>query len=174
MCHMDKQWDRVARAVVEARHRLVGSDGKPMTQPELATLAGISLGAVQMLEDETHTYRRWPAAASAVERVLWEPGSVKALLRGGEPTWKQTATPEPAVGNLDHLPLRVRGELTDGEVVDTDVIDLSAGGMKLVVVVTRDADAESADDDQMRRGLREWARIQRQLRSIGAGGDNAS
>jgi|SRR5882672_333806 len=169
MCRMGKQWDRLALAIQAARKSRRMPDGTAMTQRQLAEATGLSLGTVQNLEDPKKEYSRQPRASlAAVEAVFWQPGSVDAVLDGDDPTPQQDEPPAPdpvAEPALSHLPLRVRHELA-GVVVDTEVLDLSRSGMKMVVVVTREADAEPPSDEQMRNDLREWSRLQRLLRNI--------
>jgi len=146
--------------------------GLRMTQQQLADQAGVSEGTIQNLEDPKRTYSRRPPTLAAVERVFWKPGSVDAVLAGGEPTPLSDEAPtlvpdtppvEPATRGGERLPLRVQHEL-DGVVVDTDVIDLGRSGMKMIVVVTRDQNLP--DDDRLREDYREWTRVQRELRGI--------
>lgn len=173
---MSKDWARLARAIQQARESRRMPGGLRMTQTQLAEAAGVSEGTIQNLENPERTYRRRPPTLAAVERVLWKPGSVDAVLAGGDPiplpedeAGSGHAGPHPdhspAVGK--RLPLRVQHEL-DGDVVDTDVIDLGRSGMKMVVVITRDPGHELPGDEQLREDYREWSRVQRELRGIAA------
>jgi len=173
---MSKDWARLARAIQQARESRRMPGGLRMTQTQLAEAAGVSEGTIQNLENPERTYRRRPPTLAAVERVLWKPGSVDAVLAGGDPIPLSdeeftegrggTATDRSSpIGQ--RLPLRVQHEL-DGDVVDTDVIDLGRSGMKMIVVITRDPGHELPDDDQLREDYREWSRVQRELRGIAA------
>jgi hypothetical protein len=105
--------------------------------------------------------------------VFWKPGSVNAVLAGGDPTPLSDESParddapavEVAPRMNERLPLRVQHEL-DGDVVDTDVIDLGRSGMKMVVVITRESGQGLPSDDQLREDYREWSRVKRELRGI--------
>lgn len=157
MCTMTQDWARRLAAIKPERER------RGLTQAELAGLAGVAESTVQNLEgsrqynSEPRSLRRVEAAlhVSAVE----EPEEAIAL----------PAEPAPAATTLrGGMPLRVQHELSAGEVVDTEIINLSRGGMKMVVVLTREPDDDSPDEDRMRQDMQEWTRIQRKLRHIAA------
>lgn len=134
-----------------------------MTQQQLAAAARVSESTVQNLEDEAYEYKRRPSTLPQIEAVFWEPGSIDAVLAGGDPTPKTDApAASPPSGRL---PLRVQHELNEGDVVDTEIVTLGRGGMKMVVVITRDT-ASQVDDETMRRDFAEWSRVQRELRGI--------
>lgn len=157
---MSQDWVRLARAIRRAR------ESRRMTQQQLAAAARVSESTVQNLEDEAYEYRRRPSTLPQIEAVFWEPGSIDAVLAGGDPTPKTDApAASPDRGTGGRLPLRVQHEL-EGEVLDTEVIDLSRGGMKMVVVITRDPAKPHVDDDQLREDFAEWSRVQRELRGI--------
>lgn len=157
MCTMTQHWaGRLAAIKVERESR-------GMTQAELADAAGVAESTIQNLEG-ARTYTTEPRTLRVVEAALRR----EAPDGHQPPSPDGTPTPTPRGSGM---PLRVQRELTDGEIVDTDVIDLSVGGMKLIVVVTREAGEAATDENQMRRGLREWSRIQRRLRGIGGGDD---
>ncbi len=172
MSVMSDDWARLARAIQQARESHGMPGGLRMTQTQLAEAAGVSEGTIQNLENPDRTYRRRPTTLAAVEKVLWKPGSVDAVLAGGDPVpltadaeddTAPPASPKPRAGG--RLPLRVEHEL-DGDVVDTDVIDLGRSGMKMIVVVVREPGQDLPDDDQLREEYREWGRVQRELRGI--------
>lgn len=176
---MSHDWARLARAIQQARLSRPMPGGTPMTQLQLAEAAGVSEGSIQNLENPERVPNRRPPTLTKVERVFWKPGSVDAILDGGDPVpLSDEAHPSgldtPSVGPpakmADRLPLRVQHELDGGDVVDTDVIDLGRGGMKMVVVITRESGQELPGDDQLREDFREWSRVQRALRGIVAPG----
>lgn len=145
-----------------------------MTQAQLAAAAEVSEGTIQNLENPERAPRRRPRSLPAVEAVFWKPGSVDAVLAGGDPVplSDDAARDAPTAGQAPsspgvgaRLPLRVQHEL-DAEVVDTDVIDLGRSGMKMVVVITREPGQELPDDEQLRADYSEWSRVQRELRGI--------
>lgn len=73
-------WARLARAIREAR----GHHG--WTQAELADRAAVSLAAVGAAEKATVPERRMPPTLAKLGRALgWPPGTVEAVLDGGEP-----------------------------------------------------------------------------------------
>jgi transcriptional regulator with XRE-family HTH domain len=170
---MSQDWARLARAIQHARESRRMPGGLRMTQQQLADAAGVSKGTIQNLEDPERTPTRRPSSLAAVERVFWKPGSVDAVLAGGDPI-PLPDEPSPATNTRpadiaprisERLPLRVQHEL-DGDVVDTDVIDLGRSGMKMVVVITREPGQDLPSDDQLREDYREWSRVQRELRGI--------
>jgi transcriptional regulator with XRE-family HTH domain len=175
---MSQDWARLARAIQQARESRVMPGGARMTQQQLADEAGVSLGTIQNLEDPKRTRTRRPPTLALVEQVFWKPGSAAAVLDGGDPiplsedeleAEPETPPAKTSTKASERLPLRVQHELR-GDVVDTDVIDLGRGGMKMVVVITREPGQELPDDDQLREDFREWSRVQRALRGIVAPG----
>lgn len=78
----------LARAIRARRAEL------KLTQADLAQAAGISVSAIQKLEDPKSDIRR-PRSLPKVERALkWEPGSADAVLDGGTATPLAAPTPE--------------------------------------------------------------------------------
>ncbi|MDI5965825.1 helix-turn-helix domain-containing protein, partial [Streptantibioticus silvisoli] len=130
---MTQDWKRLGDAIRDAR------TSRGMTQIDLATAAEVSEATVQNLEGARKNPRRRPPSLPRIEAALnWAAGSATRILEGGAPLDAPSppaSAPPPASDS--QLPLRVQHELRDSEVVDTDVLDLSAGGMRLVVVVTR-------------------------------------
>lgn len=151
MCTMTQDWEKRLAAVKAEREK------RGLTQVELADAAGVGESTIQNLEGG-RTYTRKPAKLDAV----W------AALQG------DAGAPRSPVEPQSVMPLRVQHELNDGDVVDTDVIDLSRGGMKMVVVVTRDREGASDDEAQMREDFAEWTRVQRAIRRIADGREDAA
>jgi hypothetical protein len=171
---MSLDWARLATAIRRARESRRTPDGSHMTQQQLAVAASVSESTIQNLEDPAHTYTRRPTTLPRVEAALgWMPGSVDAILVGGEPTLlAETAAASPAAGSRDAapggqmLPLRVQHALDEGDLLDTEVLELSSGGVRMVVVVKRDPSRTTEDKEQIARDLAEWSRVQRDLRGI--------
>ena len=156
---MKKDWPRLAAAIKAAR------EARGMTQVELADAAGVVETTVQNLEDENRTYARTPPSLKHIERALgWAPGSVTAVLEGGEPTSMPESSQE-APDMAEGMPLLMSSELRQGKVVDTVVADLSRPGARskfLVIWKTDDADnADITPED-----VAEWSRIQRTLHGL--------
>lgn len=153
---MDRDWKRLGRAIKAQREHLGMA-----TQQELATRAGVSRQTVISLEGGTER-TRVPATIGKVEKALgWEPGTATRIL--------SEAPPEPSAAKFaDGMPVRVAQELSDGQVVDTEVLDLSVPGGKsrLVVVYKHDSEAAAMTPEELRVAVKEWTRIQRALRHI--------
>jgi transcriptional regulator with XRE-family HTH domain len=158
MCTMTREWERQRAAVKTEREKL------GLTQVELAGEAGVTESTIQNLEGQ-RPYKRRPGSLD----LVWS--TLERLRQTAE---AQDAPRSPAARHKDAVPLRVQHELNDGDIVDTDVIDLSRGGMKLVVVVTRDPEAPSGDPAAMREDFAEWTRVQRALRGIAEGREDTA
>lgn len=152
---MTQDWERRLADIKKRRTRL------GMTQIELADAAGITESTIQNLEG-VRTYTSEPRSLKGVEAALAKLEDAADAKSAADETAAPIERPT-ATG----MPLRVQHELA-GEVVDTEVIELSRGGMRMVVVVTRDPD-DTATDDEMRADFAEWSRVQRQLRNIASG-----
>jgi|GEM_PF-3018942 len=155
---MDRDWKRLGRAIKAQREHLGMA-----TQQDLAESAGVTRQTVQSLEAGTER-KRTPASIGRVEKALgWEPGTATRIL--------SEATPEaPAPRFAEGMPARIAQELSDGQVVDTDVLDLSLPGSRsrLVVVFKHDSEAADMTPEELRATVKEWTRIQRALRQITA------
>lgn len=153
---MNRDWKRLGRAIKAQREHLGLT-----TQQALADAAGVTRQTVQSLESGTER-SRMPATISAIENALkWEPGEAARLL-----------TDEPVSDTGRHfaegMPMRIAQELSDGQVVDTEVLDLSVPGSssRIVVVFKSDAPAAGKDPAELRAELQEFSRIQRAMRKI--------
>ncbi|MCX4801716.1 helix-turn-helix domain-containing protein [Streptomyces sp. NBC_01214] len=155
---MDRDWKRLGRAIKAQREHLGMA-----TQQDLANNAGVTRQTVQSLEAGTER-KRTPPTIGKVEKALgWEPGTATRIL--------SEAAPEAAPRFAEGMPLRVARELSEGQVEDTEVLDLTLPGSKsrLVVVFKHDSEAADMAPDELRAALQEWTRIQRALRQITAG-----
>lgn len=129
------------------------------TQQALADAAGVTRQSVQSLESGKQR-TRMPTSVEPVEKALgWEPGTAVGYLAAQNGTSPQLA---------DGMPVRVVKELSSGEAVDTEVVQLSVPGspFKLVAVFKQDATAADADPEELARVLEKWTRMQRALREI--------
>ncbi|KUO22416.1 helix-turn-helix domain-containing protein [Streptomyces dysideae] len=172
-----RDWKRLAKAIRDARK------ARGWRQEDLAEAAGIGYSTVQRAES-SDGYKTMPLTIDKLERTLgWEPGSAKEILEGGEPTLLpdsregtsevevKVSTSGDAAGFMARLPARIQHELADGELVDTDVIELKRKGMRLIVFATRDADQTSESKAAKFEDIREWTRVQRRLRGLAADND---
>lgn len=161
-----RDWEQLARAIRTARR----SHG--WTQGGLAAAAKVGLSTVQRLESG-RGYSRWPLGLDRVERSLeWSPGSVDAVLAGGEPTSsaapaEQPSGPaQPVADPIDALPRRIRHELSKGEYLDHTVMDFPRSGGKLIVIATRDPERSPEDEAELGEEVAEWTRVQRGLHGL--------
>jgi hypothetical protein len=119
-----------------------------------------------------------PDATAAIERALeWEGGSVQKILSGAEPTHmsasspRATSTPEPPTAHspqISTLPLAAQDVLDQGELLDTEVIDLSRPGAEFHLLVV--AKVGIKDDQEKREKMREviehWVMLRKGIRDM--------
>jgi DNA-binding XRE family transcriptional regulator len=156
---MDRDWKRLGHAIKARREELgIG------TQQSLADAAGVTRQSVQSLE-AGKARTRMPSTIRHIEKALqWEHGTAARVLAGDTPpASKRDSAPQLAQG----MPARVLQELSTGEVVDTEVVEISFPGspFKLVGILKQDSE-RNADPVEMERVLREWSRLQRSMRQI--------
>ncbi|WP_200309177.1 helix-turn-helix transcriptional regulator [Streptomyces adelaidensis] len=155
---MNRDWKRLGDAI-KARREELGMT----TQQALADAAGVTRQTVQSLESGKPR-KRTPKALNAVAKALgWGPDTVAGYL-AVTPSVQSGASPRLAEG----MPVRVVQELSSGEAVDTEVVELSVPGspFKLVAIFKQDAEAASAAPEEMAQALEKWSRMQRALREI--------
>lgn len=156
---MNRDWERLGRAIKARREEL----GMP-TQQALADAADVTRQSVQSLESGKQR-TRMPRSIGKVEKVLgWEPGTAARHL-----TAEAAAENGMAVRLAEGMPVRIVKELSAGQVVDTEVVELCIPGspFKLVAILKQDEPAPDASPEEMARVLEEWSRVQRALRQIG-------
>lgn len=160
MSAMTRDWTRLGLAIKARREEL----GMP-TQQALADAAGVKRQTIQALESGKQR-SRMPGTIGRVEEALgWEPGTAARVLSGEDEKPQNGATARLAEG----MPARIAQELSAGQVVDTEIVDLPLPGtpFKLVGILKHDAAGTEASPEEMARVLREWSRVQRMLREIG-------
>ena len=156
---MTRDWKRLGSAIKTRREELGMA-----TQKELADAAGVTRQTVQSLEagkDRT----RMPSSIVDIEKTLqWEPGTAARMLSGEGSRAQNGATARLAEG----MPVRIAQELSAGQVVDTEVVELSLPGtpFKLVGILKQDAPAADMDPEELAKALQEWSRVQRAMREI--------
>ncbi|WP_329564692.1 helix-turn-helix domain-containing protein [Kitasatospora sp. NBC_01266] len=169
---MTQDWARLGSAL-RADRQAAGD-----TQDSVAEALGVHRNTVTAIE--AGSSRRITSTIRAYARELgWDDGSVEAVLAGGEPcrTGVVEAVPAPSSAAEDlaqrlaavlvaRLPQRALQELSDGHVVDFDVVDLREDGSAAILnlVVERGADLPPAE--QIRDDLREWTHVQRGMRRV--------
>ena len=163
---MNQDWVRLGAAIREARR------ARGMSQLELAEAASVSEGTIQNLEGlkEAPT-RRLPTLPRVEAALGWIVGAHTHILRGEDPPLvpsgpESAAGAEPGTdGPMRDLPLRIRHELSESEVLDSEVLDLTAAGTKMLVLFTRPDDS-GASEEELRRDFKKWTEVQRRLRGI--------
>lgn len=166
---MERDWERLGAALAAGRKHM------DVTQVDMAARIGVTRGPIQAIE-RGDVSRMTPTIRAYAEAIGWDKGSVRAVLEGGDPTFVERPPETPPVGpdnpNVENvryatgMPDRIALELQDGRVLDTDVFDLSAPGSEAKLVLIAKAGASDASDEQKRKDLLTWARIQRRVRQI--------
>lgn len=157
---MTRDWERLGLAVKARREELGMS-----TQQALADAAGVTRQTIQALE-AGKSRTRMPATTKDIERALqWEGGAAARILSGEGSGVQNGATARLA----DGMPARIAQELSAGQVVDTEIVELAIPGtpFKMLGILKYDAPGVEASPEEMARVLREWSRVQRMLREIG-------
>lgn len=174
MCRMTQDWARLG-----ARLRAAREDELHLTQEELGARIGVGRNAIRLIE--SGQAKRLTATIRAyVRQAGWTDDSAEAVLAGGEPALRTEGegveTGPPAAADaavmrriaealVERLPERVLQELTDGRVVDTDIMDLSKDGSSAIMTLVVERDASPAPD-KVQSDLREWGQVQREMRRI--------
>lgn len=76
----EPDWRRLAAAVIARREEL------DLTQEDVRQKGGPSTATMRLIEGALQTSYRGVILARLERALEWEPGSVRAILRGGEPT----------------------------------------------------------------------------------------
>jgi DNA-binding XRE family transcriptional regulator len=154
---MNEDWGRLATEIKAARATLA------MTQKDLARAAGVGPASIQRLESGAG-YDDIPPSAYKIATVFgWTAESLRAILAGrtSVPAERREPAPAPQRG----LPARVEQALTDGDLVDTEVLELP-GGLTVVVVARQDETRSAEEQADLADALREWTRARRKLKDI--------
>jgi transcriptional regulator with XRE-family HTH domain len=97
-----KDWERLARYVVERRDQL------GLTQEEVAVSGGPSTATLRLIEKSAQDAYRAKSLRQLEDALRWAPGSVRAVLDGGEPRERDGSGS--GVSSLDRLD-RLEAEL---------------------------------------------------------------
>jgi transcriptional regulator with XRE-family HTH domain len=165
---------RLAAAIVAARK------ARGWLQNEFIQTSGLGKSTVQRLErGESGSPYPTRTTITILERVLgWSPGSVEIVLEGGDPTrlpghaspgMEPPATPDGAgQPQISALPLAARNVLEQGELLDTEVIDLSRPGTDFHILVV--AKVGITDDEEkrerMRQAIEQWLMLRKGIRDM--------
>jgi DNA-binding XRE family transcriptional regulator len=161
---MSEDWARLAEAIAKARK------ARRWTQEQLAAEAGIGYSTVQRLESGRPFSRRPSTLIPVAWALGWDDGSVTSILAGGDPTMRPDrvdADDRAGVqGPSAQLPARVTHALAEGEVLDTEVLELSHNGVTLVLVAKRDPNRDAEGNQRMAEDVEDWTRFMRKVRGI--------
>jgi transcriptional regulator with XRE-family HTH domain len=159
-------WDGLAAAIRIERAR------RKWSQSGLAKLTDVSQGTIKNLEG-AHSYKKPPVGPlQAIDRAFgWPTGTCEGILQGQSRVPETAAAANesslsPALQPLrERLPKRVQMELDNGEILDTEIYDLTVGGgTKMITIVIADPQNGPRDYAELRRTMRAWERVKRRQR----------
>ena len=168
---MDADRTRLAQAMTARRVAL-----RPLQWKEVAKRAGMS--EQNLLRIRNGEISLTPEAIAGIEIALrWDVGSVKAILAGGEPTLLSAsdsavpAAPETTIPATPHgstLPLAAQDVLDRGELLDTEVIDLSEAGSDFHLLVVAKVGIKDDEEkvEKMRKAIEKWIMVRKGIRDM--------
>jgi transcriptional regulator with XRE-family HTH domain len=173
MFRMERDWARLGRAFAQARA------AAGLTQAGVAERIGVTRTPVQAIE-RGHVggkpFKKVTGTMRSYARIVgWADGAIERILDGEDEPPLLEATQSPAaadtVDGLD-LPIRIREELREGQILDSGVYELSPDGsdVQLIVVIKGKAGATPAE---IRRYMETVRRTERRLRSISEADDTS-
>jgi transcriptional regulator with XRE-family HTH domain len=161
---MSEKWVRLGAAVRDAR------EAKGLTQGELGARVGVGNTTIANIE-RARVARATPTIRAVARELGWKPGSVEAILDGGDPVLADTQPakpPEPpALPVNEGLPMRVARTLAEGTTLDTTIVSLGPNADMVVVIKGK----PTATPEQLRAELEEWERREGHLRRLGLTAD---
>lgn len=163
---MQRDWARLGAAL------RAGREARGLGQAEVGEAIGVKRGAMRNIENGSMAKVSTTVRAYA-RAVGWTDDSIEAVLAGGEPTIAPAdgdrdarAAESVAVAVPEELPLRIQTALTEGQLLDTAVIDLAGddddGPDAHMVVVLKGG--SKATPEQLRRALLKWEQMEARLR----------
>jgi transcriptional regulator with XRE-family HTH domain len=158
---MDAKWTRLGAAFAEGR------SSQNLTQDDVVARSGIGLSTIQAIE-RGGPFKGVTASMRLYAVLLgWAPGSIEAVLDGGDPT---ELPPAAGQSNLKGLPYRIAQALNEGTTIEARLRAIGPGGEIVLVVKGR----EGATDAEKRAILREWERQEGWLDRLGEVADDPS
>jgi transcriptional regulator with XRE-family HTH domain len=133
------------------------------TQGELAERAELSITTLKNVEGG-RSYQKPPVAAlQAIDRAFeWPKGTLEGILRKEGPAPSAPGLSPSLQPLRERLPKRVQMELDNGEILDTEIYDLTVGGgVKMITVVIADPVKGPRDYEELRQTMRAYERIKR-------------
>jgi|SRR5215469_846226 len=168
-------YSHLARAI-QGRARTLG-----YTQEDLIQITNLGRTTVQRIWGATVVHDPTPKTKRALEdALLWQQGSVDAVLADGDPTIRRQTPDEPSVSSTETrpsggaptptgLPLNVQFALGEGEVFDAEVMEWDVAGTPFSVILV--AKTGSSMTEEERESLREqsiaWARMKKGIKEVG-------
>jgi transcriptional regulator with XRE-family HTH domain len=179
MSAMERDWARLG-ALLKRAARARGLQQKDIAERlrrQRGAIRNIETGNISTVSDTVEAY---------AQLVGWSDGSVDAVLAGGEPELASDAEPSPVIpvrtaladpdaareAGLDDLSLRVLAALSEGPLVDSDVLTIPmAGGTLRAALVVRGA--PDMTPDQQRQAVREWEAREQAVRAAAEGDEQS-
>jgi|SRR5579859_2738016 len=150
-------WDGLAGAIRVERAR------RKWSQSDLARRTKVSQGTIKNLEG-AHSYKKAPVEnLRAIDAAFeWAEGTLEGILERELPPPALAPLPPSLQPLKERLPKRVQMELDNGEILDTEIYDLTVGGgVKMITVVIADPVNGPRDYEELRRTMRAYERIKR-------------
>ncbi|MGW4028190.1 helix-turn-helix transcriptional regulator [Streptomyces sp. NPDC004838] len=156
---MTKDWVRLGRKLAAAR------DAISLTQVQIAERIGVTRTPIQSIERGDDRAKITGTMRSYARIVGWADGSTEAVLVGGDPVYVSEAPAEEGAAVAEpRLPAVLRAELSEGEILDHGVYDLTEDGSSRIVVVA--IGPEGASADEIKEFMRAWRQRRRVLRQL--------
>ncbi|MFE9337700.1 helix-turn-helix domain-containing protein [Streptomyces sp. NPDC007063] len=164
---MGSDWVRLG-AKLKAARKAAG-----LTQEEMAEQLGVSRSAIQAI-DRGDSKRITTTIRAYAHAVGWDEASAPTILAGGDPipaeppsseTKPDATTTADAGVPLSDLPLRVVHSLSEGALLDTDIIDLPTSNSEVrMTVVVRGK--PGASPEEIKKAIEAWERAARHVQRL--------
>lgn len=165
MCSMDSIWKTLGRELA-TRRELLG-----LTQEEAAAGIGATRGPIQTIERGVERKKPTATMRTYARLLGWTDDSIDAVLAGEKPKLRPDADNSPSAGQganasgkdggvLSELPLRVKAELGEGQLLDTRVLSLEGYGAKGARAVVIVRGRPGASEAEVLEALEAWRRAE--------------
>lgn len=169
---MERDYARLADYIRRARKE------RNWNQVDLVNASHLAIMTVQRAENPNAETRPSRRSLLAIDRAFgWEEGSCDAILAGGEPTPLSASGPNtptapetttPATPHGSSLPLTAQDVLDRGELLDTEVIDLSEPGSDFHLLVIAKVGIKNDEEkvEKMRKSIEKWVMLRKGIRDM--------